>query len=205
MLIFILLFLGMSFGSFVNAFVYRLFEVDKHTYGIGFKKSRKSSVNMSILNGRSVCVKCKHQLSALDLIPLFSWLGLRGRCRYCKHSISWQYPVVELVSAVLFVFSYLYWPVGLSGVYAWVIFSFWLVYLIGFMSLIVFDIRWMLLPNRIVFGLLGVFSAQLTAMLVFGGLSLSELLGIVLGGCVVSGLFWALFQVSGGKWIAEGM
>ncbi|MBS0193793.1 MAG: prepilin peptidase [Proteobacteria bacterium] len=49
---------------------------------------------------RSFCPKCRHQLSAFDNIPVFSWLLLGGHCRYCKAPISIQYPAVELLTAV---------------------------------------------------------------------------------------------------------
>jgi len=54
------------------------------------------------LTGRSACLSCGHTLEALDLVPVFSWLFLRGRCRYCGSRISAQYPAVEASVAVLF-------------------------------------------------------------------------------------------------------
>lgn len=206
MIILILIVLGLCFGSFVNAFVYRFYEVNKNSL-LGKKTKRstkKDRVNLSIFNGRSICVNCKHQLSSLDLIPIISWLFLRGRCRYCKKSISWQYPLVEVATAVLFVFSYIYWPFALVSVYSWVIFGFWLVYIVGFMSLIVFDIKWMLLPNKIVYSLLGVYVIQLGYMFGFGSYSLSDIVGVCLGVVTISGFFWAIFQLSSGKWIGGG-
>ncbi len=55
-----------------------------------------------IARGRSHCPFCKHTLSALDLVPLFSFLFLGGKCRYCKTKISARYPVVEFLTAVLY-------------------------------------------------------------------------------------------------------
>lgn len=52
--------------------------------------------------GRSHCVSCNHPLTALDLIPLFSWLFLRGKCRYCGKPIHWRYPLSEGVLALAF-------------------------------------------------------------------------------------------------------
>lgn len=71
--------IGLFIGSFANVVVLRL----------------RSGENM--WTDRSKCPKCEHQLSAWDLFPVFSWLFLRAKCRYCKSSISWQYPLVELI------------------------------------------------------------------------------------------------------------
>lgn len=207
MIILILIIFGLCFGSFINAFVYRLYEKDKYTYGIGIKKtkrSNKSAVNLSIWNGRSVCVNCKHVLAWYDLIPVISWLSLQGKCRYCKKLISWQYPLVELSTMLLFVFSYFYWPLQLANAYDWINFGFWLVYIVGFVSLIIFDIKWMILPNKIVYSLLGIYGLQLVYMLLMGSLDVGGLISVLLGALTISGFFWLIFQVSGGKWIGGG-
>jgi len=67
----------------------------------------------SVIFPPSACPKCNHQLHAIDLIPVLSWLTLRGRCRYCKAPISWQYPVVEACMAMILGFSYLKAGLGL--------------------------------------------------------------------------------------------
>ncbi len=54
------------------------------------------------IGGRSHCPKCGHQLGAKDLVPLLSFILLRGQCRYCGQKISWQYPIVEMATALLF-------------------------------------------------------------------------------------------------------
>jgi leader peptidase (prepilin peptidase) / N-methyltransferase len=80
--------LGTAIGSFLNVVIDRL--------------PREES-----LNGRSHCDYCKHTLSPLDLFPLFSYLFLGGRCRYCKRSLSVQYPLIEALTGILFVTVYL--------------------------------------------------------------------------------------------------
>ena len=64
--------------------------------------SERLPKNKSV-RGRSKCDFCKHKLSALDLVPILSFLALRGKCRYCHKKLSWQYPLVELISGLLFV------------------------------------------------------------------------------------------------------
>lgn len=86
----VLIFLfGLAVGSFLNVLIYRL------------------PRTIPFVRGRSFCPHCKSSLRAADLVPLFSFLFLRGRCRYCRAPISWRYPLVELLSgtglALLFI------------------------------------------------------------------------------------------------------
>lgn len=202
MIIVVLLVLGLCFGSFVNALVWRLHSQD----GSKSKKAKtKASKDMSIISGRSMCTHCKHPLAAKDLVPVVSWLMQGGKCRYCHKKIE-DSPLTELATALLFVFSYTYWPYGFSdpsnrGV---VLFTIWLVFLVGFMAMVVYDLRWYLLPNKLVYPLLGLALIQvLLVATVFHGdaNSLREaFFGLLVGG----GIFYLLFQISGGKWIGGG-
>ena len=165
--------------------------------------AKKAKQKYSILNGRSMCVHCKHVLGPLDLVPVFSWLGLRGRCRYCKKPISWQYPAVELATTALFIASYNFWPVQLAG-YQWAVFVSWLVTLIGLIAMAVYDLKWFILPDRLTMFVAVVVGLQLTAGVVFFGQSSRGFMDAILAGLICFGLFWILFQVSGGKWIGGG-
>ncbi len=73
---------GLATGSFVNVVAYRV-PADRS------------------LMGRSHCPNCDHVLGAVDLLPVFGWLLLRGRCRYCSQPIAWRYPAVELATGLL--------------------------------------------------------------------------------------------------------
>lgn len=190
MIIALLIVLGLCFGSFVNALVWRLHE-----------QANKNP--LSIIRGRSMCPRCKHSLGALDLVPVLSWLGLRGKCRYCHKPISVQYPLVEIALPLTFVLSYLYWPVSLSGAQI-AIFVLWLVLLIGLLALLVYDLRWMLLPNRIVYPLMSLAAVQAIIAIASNHRPLTTLLNIVLAILVGGGIFYALFQLSKGKWIGGG-
>ncbi len=79
---------GLFFGSFYNVVALRL------------------SNNESIIFPGSHCVNCNHKLSWYELIPVFSYIGLRGKCKKCKVHISWQYPLIELLTGFLFALSY---------------------------------------------------------------------------------------------------
>jgi prepilin signal peptidase PulO-like enzyme (type II secretory pathway) len=139
--------IGLCAGSFINAWVWRLHQQSKI-------KSPKSKNNLSIVKGRSVCPSCRHQLAWYDLIPLISWLVLKARCRYCKKPISYQYPIVEALTSLIFAFSYVFWPqtVHLNG--QWLLLITWLAASVGLIALAVYDLRWMLLPNRILYPIL---------------------------------------------------
>jgi leader peptidase (prepilin peptidase)/N-methyltransferase len=80
---------GIIIGSFLNVVIYRL------------------PKNENIVTTRSHCMECGYQLAWYDLIPLFSWLFLRGRCRKCKTRISVQYPLIEALNGILYVIIFL--------------------------------------------------------------------------------------------------
>lgn len=81
--------LGIVFGSFYNVVIYRV------------------PNDISVAKGRSFCPNCKTQLNALDLVPVFSQLFLKNKCRYCKQKISLRYPMIELATGLLFALAYL--------------------------------------------------------------------------------------------------
>ena len=80
----LLLLLGLSVGSFLNVVIWR---VPRHE---------------SIVHPPSACLSCGHEIRWFDNIPVLSWLVLRGRCRDCGEPISPRYPLVEILTAVLF-------------------------------------------------------------------------------------------------------
>ncbi len=86
---FIFLILLFAFGTLIGSFLNVL--IDR----LPFEKS---------INGRSYCDQCRHQLAWYDLIPIVSFIVLKGNCRYCGKKISWFYPFVEIVTGLAFVF-----------------------------------------------------------------------------------------------------
>lgn len=183
MIVLLLVCLGLCFGSFVNALVFRL---------------RKGK---DWVRERSECLQCHHTLAPKDLIPVVSWLLLEGKCRYCKAPIP-DSPFTELIVPLLFVVSYLGWPLPLTGpgLFQFVV---WLVFLVGFVALGVYDLRWFLLPDKIVFPLFWLAVVQAATLEVWTGdwVALASAFGTAL---MLSGLFFGLFIVSKGKWIGFG-
>lgn len=192
----LLIILGLCFGSFVNALVWRIYKQET-------LKHKTQNTKYSVITGRSMCVNCGHTLAWYDLLPVLSWVSLGGRCRYCHKPISWQYPLVELAAAGLFVLSYLRWPLELMGAQLG-LFGLWLALLVGFMALVVYDLRWMLLPNRIVFPLQAVAAVYVLLAFGLGGADWGVLSGAVAGVICSSGFFYVLYRVSAGKWIGGG-
>lgn len=184
MVILVLVVFGLVWGSFVNAFVWRLHE------------------GKDWVRGRSECTVCHHPLAPEDLVPVVSWLLLKGKCRYCHKPIK-DGPIVELSVPLLFVISYIWWPWALQGG-GLLRFILWLVFLVGFVILAVYDLRWKLLPNRVVYPLTVLSIFQMLTLVLFYSASLSLLWNAIVGALIISGGFYTLFQMSGGKWIGGG-
>lgn len=102
---------GSLLGSFSNVVVLRM------------------AISRSVIFPPSACPKCNHQLHAIDLVPIFSWLFLRGKCRYCKAPISIQYPLGESFMAIIIGLSFFKTGPGLpliclaSGMAIWFVIS----------------------------------------------------------------------------------
>ena len=81
--------MGTVFGSFFTLAVYRI------------------PLNKNIVNERSFCPKCNHRLEFIDLIPVLSYIFLRGKCRYCGEKVRIRYLILEVLSGIVFLVSYL--------------------------------------------------------------------------------------------------
>jgi prepilin signal peptidase PulO-like enzyme (type II secretory pathway) len=160
---------------------------------------------LSIAKGRSMCSHCYHPLAAKDLIPVVSWLWLRGKCRYCGHPIP-DTPLSELLVPALFVISYFAWPETLVGGAATSVIHFivWLLILVGFVALFLYDLRWYILPNRIVYPLVALSVGWALYDALSGPQVIHHLLGLVGAVAVSSGIFYVLFVISDGRWIGGG-
>jgi leader peptidase (prepilin peptidase)/N-methyltransferase len=119
------LILGLAIGSFLNVCIYRIPNGE------------------SIVFPPSACGNCKTQLRPYELIPVISFLMLRGRCRTCGASIALQYPLIELANALLYVVAYHHFGLQIETVFAFVLISLMLV-----MAMI--DLHTMTIPDGIV-------------------------------------------------------
>lgn len=165
--------LGLSIGSFLNVIIYRMDQLK------------------TIINTRSSCPNCKHQLSWYDLVPVFSFLTLLGKCRYCKKPISWQYPVIELITGLVFALLFLKFNLGLALVYYLIIFSILIV-------VAVYDIKTQLVPENFIWLVL---ILSLAFGWHFGNFGLLKMFyGALIGG----GLLAVLVYASREKWMGAG-
>jgi len=199
MIIVVLIILGLALGSFINALVWRLHEQDTPR-----KLSAKKRAELSITKGRSMCPHCHHTLAAKDLVPVLSWISLGGKCRYCKKPISAQYPIVELLTMVLFIVSYLAWPRPLTGPHILTL-SVWLAGLILLVALALYDLKYMLLPHKLTLPLIGLGALQTIVLLCWTGQGgWHRLLDTVLAVAVAGGIFELIYRLSQGAWIGGG-
>lgn len=180
MLIFIY---GLLIGSFLNAWIWRI-----HT-------ARKIS------RGRSMCPHCKTTLHWYELVPLVSYIGLRGKCRTCHKPISKQYPLVELATAVLWLALYL--VIQPTAPYGWMTLLVWLAIGSLLIGAFVYDAKWMLLPEVFTVSALVIALAWLGVRWI--GFQEGELvLHQLIGAAVLGASFWALSYFSGGKLMGDG-
>jgi prepilin signal peptidase PulO-like enzyme (type II secretory pathway) len=87
--------LGLIVGSFLNVLIHRLPVMI-------FESESQAASAFNLMTPRSHCPHCHQVLHGLELIPLISFVCLKGRCRHCKQSISLRYPIVEVITAVMF-------------------------------------------------------------------------------------------------------
>ena len=124
---------GLIFGSFLNVVIYRL----KTGEPLGFS--------------RSFCPECRAKLKWFDLIPLFSFIFLRGRCRYCQKKISWQYPIVEILSGLIWVGAFYVTPPDKGGLGGVLNFVYYLFIFSALLVIAVYDFKWKIIPDKIIY------------------------------------------------------
>lgn len=206
-----LVLLGLIFGSFAGAQVWRLrakqLYEDKRDNEPYDKKEYKRLDPLRVQRGKndhSRCLECGHRLGFKDLIPLGSWLSTAGRCRYCKRPIGAFEPLVEMGVAATFVSLYVFWPYGFNGVSDGILFVVWCLAAVVAAILFAYDLKWFLLPNRPVFllVLLGLVAATVTV--VQAPQPPEALLSIAGAIAILSGIYAGLWLLSQGRWIGFG-
>ena len=182
---------GLFIGSFLNVVIFRLENKEK------------------IVNDRSRCLHCKHTLSWLDLIPVLSFLFLKGKCRYCENKISWQYPIVEIITGILFVVIF---NIQYSIFNQYLIFNiqyllFWFYIIATFIVIFVYDLKHYIIPDKIIypaiiitlgFNLFSNFSAQGEPVLDW------QFSNFIFAAFIAGGFFYAIIIITKGKGMGGG-
>jgi len=181
--IFVFIF-GVIIGSFLNVVILRM------------KTGRT-------LGGRSFCFSCGNILGALELVPLFSFLFQRGRCKSCKSTISWQYPLVEFITGAVFVVVYYKTLAGFPFVSPLAMPFYWFIFSI-LIVISVYDIRHKVVPDRLafIFALASLVWVLITHNLYYFGTK-EGILNLLTGGILFLP-FYFLWRWSNGEWMGLG-
>ncbi len=167
-------FLGLIVGSFLNVLVLR--------------HGARS------VGGRSACLSCGREIAWYDLVPVFSWLWLRGRCRACRSRISAQYPAVELLTGLLFL------AVGLAPLPLFLrVLGLPIAALL--IAIAVYDLRHTIIPDSWAYSFAALALIYALAGLVEGS---GSVLGAVVGGPAAASPLFFIWFISGGRWMGLG-
>lgn len=177
---FIFFILGLFFGSFLNVLIDRLPQGENPW------------------RGRSRCDYCKKTLGVWDLLPVISFLWLRGKCRYCHKRLSWEYPLLELFTASVF---------GICGLallnhyinhpYLGLILTAGLIIASSFIVIFFADIKYQIIPDEMIISLLG-------GSLLFIVFTSRSLLPYLLTSLIAAGFFLAIYVVTRGRGMGFG-
>jgi len=165
--------IGLVIGSFLNVVILRVDDLK------------------SILNSRSHCPSCKKILRWYDLVPFISFILLKARCRYCNEKISWQYPIVELSTGILFAITYMFFGLTFGTAFYLLVFSILIV-------ILVHDLKTQYVPEGLVWTALVV---SLLGSWYFNGNGLGSM---IMGGLIGGGFLALLVYISKEKWMGKG-
>ena len=189
---------GLVVGSFLNCVIYRL-QTDEKIGGMS----------------RSHCMKCGHTLRWYDLIPVLSFLILRGKCRYCGKPISIQYPLVELATGGLFALIFWHWPFGLwifsdfTFLIPGLIYYFYYLVITCFLIVIfVYDFKHYLILDKVIYPAI-IIAFLYSLFSAFGGfaftlLNFEPLINQIFAAVLAAGFFAIIVFGSRGKWMGVG-
>src|SRR3990167_4617058 len=164
---------GLIIGSFLNVVIHRMDELQ------------------SIFLTRSYCPKCKTQLKWYDLIPFISFVLLKTKCRYCGKAISWQYPLVELVTGLLFLLIYIKFGLTLYVCFLFLVSCFLIV-------IFVYDLQKMLISDEMLY------PAIIISLIYLAFGSSYDFKMALLGALISAGFLGIIYLLGKGKWLGLG-
>ncbi len=191
----ILFILGTAIGSFLSVVIHRL------------KKKKEK-----IMIARSICPSCKKKLKFYHLIPVFSWIFLRGKCAFCGKRISFHYLLLEVCTGTLFLALFFKFnfvetinstviPSMLNYIINWqtvILFSFYALISTFFILIFFYDLKHQEIPDRL--------SIPAIAIAIAGGIAFKTIspLSMLIGGGAIGGFFLLQFVLSKGTWVGGG-
>lgn len=167
---------GACIGSFLNVCAYRL------------------PLGQSVVRPRSRCTTCGRTLSWFDNLPVVSWVVLGGRCRTCREPVSWMYPAVEVVTALVFLLTYLTYGFTLLAAVR-------VVFACALIVLFVTDLQHKILPNVIT--LPGIVVGFICSFILPPGW-VNSLIGLLVGGGVLFAIAEAYYRFRGQEGLGMG-
>lgn len=179
----LLFIIGACCGSFLGVVLYRL---------------RRGG---SAIKGRSICDHCRKQISWFDNIPLLSFLLLRGKCRFCRQTISREYPLIELLVGIQFV--WVYWLLKINfnffnrieGWYSFGLLIYWLGLFAGILAIAIYDWKYYLIPDQILWPLI---------IMAFSRLFISQNWPVLFSAFATMGFLGGLYWLTRGKGMGFG-
>jgi len=181
--------LGLTIGSFLNLVIYRL------------KKKE------SFLFPGSHCLYCNHKLGWGDLVPVFSFLFLKGKCRYCGKPISIQYPLVELTTGFIFLLTFNFLSSELIAGDSY--YYFYLLYILCSFSFLivtfVYDLKHYIIPDKIIYPAIltsGIW--YLMTGIFFSSYANHQIFNVIYSCLGASLFFFLIWFFSKGKWLGFG-
>jgi leader peptidase (prepilin peptidase)/N-methyltransferase len=188
--------IGLLVGSFLNVVIHRLPKMMEREWQAQCAELNGGAPHTTppynLIKPRSACPQCNHQISALENIPVISYLILGGKCKNCRTPISIRYPIVEAVSGMLSAFAAWHFGFGAAALAA-------IVFIWIMLALTCIDLDTQLLPDDITLPLLWL-GLLLNLNGVFTSLD-NAVIGAMVGYLILWGVYWA-FKLTTGK---EGM
>ena len=184
---------GTIIGSFLNVVILR--------YNTG----------EPITKGKSACFSCAKSLSWYEMFPIISFIALRAKCRSCKSKISWQYPLVEFFTGLLFLATCaklngfdLFNQPNLFSVFQVISYFYYFAVFSILMIITVYDLRHKIIPDTLVFSLAFISLIWLVANIGLADLFQSPYIYNLLAGPILALPFFLMWLLSGGRWIGLG-
>ncbi len=184
---FIFLF-GLVVGSFLNVVIFRLESGEQ------------------VARGRSHCQYCRHTLEWHDLIPVLSFLALGGKCRYCKKKLSIQYPLVELATGMLFVFTVQFFDIRylIFDIKNLLTISYYLFITSALIVIFVYDFRHYIIPDKIVYSAIVITFLYQLAISQYPISNIQYFISFILAAFLASGFFFAIVVITKGAGMGGG-